>query len=125
MAVYTEVSDEALHAFLADYALGHLLAFRGIAEGVENSNYALKTAHGDFILTLYEKRVDPAELPVNLPHLTDFKPGDTPAMAAIRRTDTPSCPCSARRASCRNRWTRSGSVSPQRCRRLPSNFFLK
>jgi homoserine kinase type II len=63
MAVYTEVSDEALHAFLADYALGHLLAFRGIAEGVENSNYALKTAHGDFILTLYEKRVDPAELP--------------------------------------------------------------
>jgi homoserine kinase type II len=63
MAVYTEVSDEALRAFLADYALGELLAFRGIAEGVENSNYALKTAAGDFILTLYEKRVDPAELP--------------------------------------------------------------
>ncbi len=63
MAVYTEVSDEALRAFLADYALGDLLAFRGIAEGVENSNYALKTAQGDFILTLYEKRVDPAELP--------------------------------------------------------------
>ncbi|MCA3280611.1 MAG: homoserine kinase [Roseomonas sp.] len=63
MAVYTEVSDEALRAFLADYALGELLAFRGIAEGVENSNYALKTEAGDFILTLYEKRVDPAELP--------------------------------------------------------------
>ncbi|MBL6455712.1 homoserine kinase [Belnapia sp. T6] len=63
MAVYTEVSDEALRAFLADYALGELLAFRGIAEGVENSNYALKTTAGDFILTLYEKRVDPAELP--------------------------------------------------------------
>jgi homoserine kinase type II len=63
MAVYTEVSDEALRAFLADYALGGLLAFRGIAEGVENSNYALKTEAGDFILTLYEKRVDPAELP--------------------------------------------------------------
>ena len=63
MAVYTEVSDEALRAFLADYALGELLAFRGIAEGVENSNYALKTDAGDFILTLYEKRVDPAELP--------------------------------------------------------------
>jgi len=63
MAVYTEVSDEALRAFLGDYALGELLAFRGIAEGVENSNYALKTAAGDFILTLYEKRVDPAELP--------------------------------------------------------------
>lgn len=63
MAVYTEVSDEALEAFLADYALGRLLAFRGIAEGVENSNYALKTETGDFILTLYERRVDPAELP--------------------------------------------------------------
>ncbi len=63
MAVYTEVTDEALRAFLADYALGGLLAFRGIAEGVENSNYALKTEKGDFILTLYEKRVDPAELP--------------------------------------------------------------
>ncbi len=63
MAVYTEVSDEVLRAFLADYALGGLLAFRGIAEGVENSNYALRTAAGDFILTLYEKRVDPAELP--------------------------------------------------------------
>jgi homoserine kinase type II len=63
MAVYTEVTDEALRAFLAEYALGELLAFRGIAEGVENSNYALKTAAGDFILTLYERRVDPADLP--------------------------------------------------------------
>ncbi len=63
MAVYTEVTDEALRAFLADYALGELLAYRGIAEGVENSNYALRTSEGDFILTLYEKRVDPRELP--------------------------------------------------------------
>ena len=63
MAVYTEVTDEALAAFLADYALGPLVAFRGIAEGVENSNYALRTGAGDFILTLYEKRVDPADLP--------------------------------------------------------------
>jgi homoserine kinase type II len=63
MAVYTEVSDEALRVFLADYGIGGLLAFRGIAEGVENSNYALRTERGDFILTLYEKRVDPAELP--------------------------------------------------------------
>ena len=63
MAVYTEVSDEALAAFLADYDIGRMVAFRGIAEGVENSNYSLKTSQGDFILTLYEKRVDPAELP--------------------------------------------------------------
>ncbi|MBC9177872.1 homoserine kinase [Pseudoroseomonas ludipueritiae] len=63
MAVYTEISDEALRAYLAGYSLGDLVAFRGIAEGVENSNYALKTTTGDYILTLYEKRVDPAELP--------------------------------------------------------------
>ncbi len=63
MAVYTEVTDEALAAFLGEYALGTAVAFRGIAEGVENSNYQLRTTSGDFILTLYERRVDPAELP--------------------------------------------------------------
>ena len=63
MAVYTEVGDEALAAFLAEYDLGTAIAFRGIAEGVENSNYVLRTTAGDYILTLYERRVDPAELP--------------------------------------------------------------
>ena len=63
MAVYTEVTDDALAAFLGDYDLGTAVAFRGIAEGVENSNYQLRTTTGDFILTLYEKRVDAAELP--------------------------------------------------------------
>jgi homoserine kinase type II len=63
MAVYTEVTDDALTAFLAGYDIGSVVAFRGIAEGVENSNYSLRTTTGDFILTLYEKRVDPAELP--------------------------------------------------------------
>lgn len=63
MAVYTEVSDEALTAFLADYDIGRVVAFRGIAEGVENSNFSLRTTSGDYILTLYEKRVDPADLP--------------------------------------------------------------
>ncbi|MBE7212359.1 MAG: homoserine kinase [Gluconacetobacter diazotrophicus] len=63
MAVYTDVSDEALGSFLDEYELGGLVAFRGIAEGVENSNFSLRTERGDFILTLYERRVDPAELP--------------------------------------------------------------
>ncbi len=63
MAVYTEVTDDALAAFLAEYDIGEIVAFRGIAEGVENSNYSLRTTAGDFILTLYEKRVDPADLP--------------------------------------------------------------
>jgi len=63
MAVYTDVSDDALAAFLEEYEIGSLVAFRGIAEGVENSNFSLRTGAGDFILTLYEKRVDPADLP--------------------------------------------------------------
>jgi homoserine kinase type II len=63
MAVYTEVPDEALEAFLADYDLGAVLAFKGIAEGVENSNYLLHAEAGYFILTLYEKRVREADLP--------------------------------------------------------------
>jgi homoserine kinase type II len=63
MAVYTEVSDDALALFLTDYDIGGMVAFRGIAEGVENSNFSLRTTQGDFILTLYEKRVDPADLP--------------------------------------------------------------
>lgn len=63
MAVYTEVTDDALTAFLTEFDIGTVVAFRGIAEGVENSNYALRTSTNDFILTLYEKRVNPADLP--------------------------------------------------------------
>lgn len=63
MAVYTQVSDEALAAFLAAYDLGAALAFKGIAEGVENSNFYLETEKGRFILTLFEKRVNAADLP--------------------------------------------------------------
>src|SRR5262245_42661892 len=63
MAVYTDVSAEDLGAFLAGYDLGDLLAYKGIAEGVENSNFLVHTSSGYFILTLYEKRVAAADLP--------------------------------------------------------------
>lgn len=63
MAVYTEVSDEELTNFIAGYAIGEVCSFKGIAEGVENSNYLLNTNLGSFILTLYEKRVDSHDLP--------------------------------------------------------------
>jgi homoserine kinase type II len=63
MAVYTEVSDDELATFVASYGLGALLSYKGIAEGVENTNYLLHTEKGPIFLTLYEKRVDPAELP--------------------------------------------------------------
>jgi homoserine kinase type II len=63
MAVYTDVAAEELEAFLAGYDIGELLAYKGIAEGVENSNFLVHTSQGNFILTLYEKRVAAADLP--------------------------------------------------------------
>ena len=63
MAVYTDVTGEDLAAFLADYDLGAMLSLKGIAEGVENSNYLLHTDKGYFILTLYEKRTKESDLP--------------------------------------------------------------
>ena len=63
MAVYTEVADEDLRAFVAEYDIGEVEGCKGIAEGVENSNYLLQTTCGSYILTLYEKRVNPDDLP--------------------------------------------------------------
>lgn len=63
MAVYTEVNDEELTELAASYGLGRLVSCKGIAEGVENTNYLVVTEKGRYILTLYEKRVIPEELP--------------------------------------------------------------
>lgn len=63
MAVYTDVSDAELSTFVDRYDIGRLLSAKGIAEGVENSNFLLQTESGFFILTLYEKRVNEADLP--------------------------------------------------------------
>jgi homoserine kinase type II len=63
MAVYTDVADDELRAFVALYDIGEVLSCKGIAEGVENSNFLITTERGNFILTLYEKRVEPRDLP--------------------------------------------------------------
>src|SRR5215210_7729625 len=63
MAVYTDVSAEDLGRFLASYGLGELLSYKGIAEGVENSNFLVHTGTGHYILTLYEKRVAAGDVP--------------------------------------------------------------
>jgi homoserine kinase type II len=63
MAVYTEVSTDDLSTFLSGYDLGDLRSYKGIAEGVENSNFLVHTSRGHFILTLYEKRVAETDLP--------------------------------------------------------------
>ena len=63
MAVYTDVAAEELAEFLKSYDIGELLSYKGIAEGVENSNFLMHTSKGAFILTLYEKRVAEDDLP--------------------------------------------------------------
>ena len=63
MAVYTHVASEALSEFLTAYDVGDLVSAKGVAEGVENSNYMLDTTEGRYFLTLYEKRVDAGDLP--------------------------------------------------------------
>jgi len=63
MAVYTDVSADDLNEFLARYDIGELRSYKGIAEGVENSNFLVHTSAGNFILTLYEKRVAAPDLP--------------------------------------------------------------
>ncbi|MBL4842978.1 MAG: homoserine kinase [Thalassospira sp.] len=66
MAVYTDVSDEDIARFVAEYDIGNVISFKGIAEGVENTNFLLQTDQASFILTLYEKRVNPDDLPFYL-----------------------------------------------------------
>ncbi|MFC4625106.1 homoserine kinase [Daeguia caeni] len=63
MAVYTDINEIELSAFLENYEIGRLTSYKGIAEGVENSNYLLHTSTGSFILTLYEKRTNREDLP--------------------------------------------------------------
>ena len=84
MAVYTHVSAEALGAFLARYDCGQLISAKGIAEGVENSNYLVDTTTGRFILTLYEKRVDTSDLPFFFAMLDHLAARGSPVPPAIK-----------------------------------------
>ena len=63
MAVYTKLSENELEVFFSKYNLGKLLNYKGIKEGIENTNYFIQTEKGKFILTLYEKRVEEKDLP--------------------------------------------------------------
>ena len=90
MAVYTDVAADELAEFLSRYDIGELLSYKGIAEGVENSNFLLHTSRGSFFLTLYEKRVAVGDLPfflglmghlaghgISCPQPVKMKNGDT------------------------------------------------
>lgn len=87
MAVYTEVSDEELTAFVADYGVGEVLSCKGIAEGIENTNYMVGTEGGRFILTLYERRVKPDELPFFLGLMEHLAGKGVPCPTPLRTRD--------------------------------------
>ena len=84
MAVYTHVSAEAMSALLDLYDVGGLVSAKGIAEGVENSNYLVDTTESRFILTLYEKRVDSGDLPFFMALLDHLADKGLPVPRAIR-----------------------------------------
>jgi homoserine kinase type II len=84
MAVYTHVSAEALSALLRLYDVGDLVSAKGIAEGVENSNYLVDTTRNRFILTLYEKRVESSDLPFFMALLDHLADKGLPVPRAIR-----------------------------------------
>ena len=87
MAVYTEVSDEELEAFVAEYDIGAVLSCKGIAEGVENTNYLLHMESGHYILTLYERRVAPADLPYFLGLMEHLAGQGIPCPTPLRGRD--------------------------------------
>ena len=110
MAVYTDVSDEELVGFVAGYDIGEVLALKGIAEGVENSNYLLHTRQGYFILTLYEKRVEPADLPFFL-GLMQHLAARGISCPAIDGMDTPTTMASNQFQGERRKWRRGQEVT--------------
>ena len=63
MAVFTQVNKEDLNKFLEKYTIGKLVSLEGSIEGIENSNFKVTTNKGNFILTIFEKRVNPIDLP--------------------------------------------------------------
>jgi homoserine kinase type II len=87
MAVYTEVGDEELIAFAGEYDIGEVLSSKGIAEGIENSNFTLTTTTGTYILTLYEKRVKPEDLPFFLGLMEHLAVGGIPCPTPIHGRD--------------------------------------
>ena len=84
MAVYTEVSDKDLESFVSNYDIGSVMSFKGIAEGVENTNYLMHTEKGQFILTLYEKRVSLEDLPYFLGLMTFLADAGVPCPTPLQ-----------------------------------------
>ena len=87
MAVYTEIADEEVQAFALEYDIGRVVACKGIAEGIENSNFLLVTEQGPFILTLYERRVKRDDLPFFIALMEHLAARGIPCPVPVRGRD--------------------------------------
>ncbi len=91
MAVYTHLGAEELARLIAEYDVGRLVSAKGIAEGISNSNWLIETTNGRYILTMYERRIDIAELPFFLALLDHLSDGGCPVPRTIHdRSGAPS-----------------------------------
>ncbi len=87
MAVYTHLGAEDLARLMEHYDVGRLVSFKGIAEGVSNSNWLLETTRGRFILTMYERRIETADLPFFLGLLDHLSASGCPVPRTIHDRD--------------------------------------
>jgi homoserine kinase type II len=87
LAVYTDIAEDDLKWFLTEYDAGTLLSYKGIAEGVENSNFLLHTSKAPLILTLYEKRVEKSDLPFFLGLMQHLSAGGLSCPLPLPRKD--------------------------------------
>jgi homoserine kinase type II len=87
MAVYTIITDAMIDRLLLQYDIGKHRALTGITQGVENTNYKLETDQGHYILTIYEKRVDPADLPFFINLKTHLAEQGYPCPTPVRAND--------------------------------------
>jgi len=87
MAVYTQLDDDELRGFVRQYDIGRITECKGIAEGVENSNYMIGTTRGRYILTLYEKRVAREDLPFFLGLLDHLAARNVPCPTPVHGKD--------------------------------------
>jgi len=92
MAVYTQLGAETMARIIADFDVGELISAKGIAEGVSNSNWLVetRTSAGEacrFILTMYESRVETADLPFFLGLLDHLAERGCPVPRTIHDRD--------------------------------------
>ena len=87
MAVFTHLSKADIENFLGHYPVGNLLSFEGIAQGIDNTNYKIETSAGKYVLTIFEKRINPDDLPFFLGFMNHLSHNGIICPAPVTRND--------------------------------------